>query len=608
MAINFPDSPQINQELVVGVTTWFWTGFAWEVRRVTPTGPTGPTGPSGLVGPTGPTGAASVIPGPTGPTGPSVTGPQGVFALSSSAPPTNASPGQSWFNSSTGKVYVYYDSYWVEVGAAPIGATGPTGPQGSGPTGPTGAASTVTGPTGPTGPAGPVTPGVPGPVGANGKYIAADVYPGTPQSGDAWINTTNMRTYVYYDSYWVEVSANDAGPTGPTATGPTGPAGPASTIAGPTGPTGPSVTGPTGATGPTGPSGGPTGPTGSQGTRGSTGPTGPTGPSVTGPTGPTGPQGQSLLPFRNILINGSMQIAQRANSASGITTSGYYTTDRWHTHIENVGTWTITKEFTGVNASTTSLQLLNTGPQSSLNANSLLKVEQRIEGQLLQHIGKGTANADSLTLSFYVKSSVTGTFIAQLADAANIRSISKEYVITSVNQWQAVSLTFPPDTTGGLIQNNSNTGLTVSLYVAAGSNYTSGGTLSTSWTNDVLATMAVNQANAAAQVGNAISFTEIQLEPGTISTFFEQRPVDVELQRCMRYFEKSAGTGQVAAAAYTAAYPTVFYKVRKRAIPIVTPVFNVGSGATFTATLDGHMQASNNSSTTFYSYTANAEL
>ena len=169
-AIDFPSNPTVNQQVTVSNTTWFWTGFYWEVRRITPTGPTGPTGPVGLTGATGPTGAASNVTGPTGPTGPAITGPQGAFALTIDTPPSAPYLGQSWFNPNSGKVYVYYDSYWVEVGAAPIGATGPTGPQGSGPTGATGAASNVTGPTGATGPAGPETPGVPGPVGPNGKY------------------------------------------------------------------------------------------------------------------------------------------------------------------------------------------------------------------------------------------------------------------------------------------------------------------------------------------------------------------------------------------------------------------------------------------------------
>ena len=240
-----------------------------------PTGPTGPTGSTGPTGPTGPTGAvgpaltilgyyatlaalqaadpvgavgegyvigtgelyvwsaassawinAGQTLGPTGPTGP--TGPKGTFVPNAATPPNNPNAGDTWFNTEDGAVYVYYDSFWVEVGTSEFGgATGPTGATGpsGGPTGPTGATGPAGGPTGPTGPTG-------------------------------------------------------AGATGPT--GPTGPTGAQGTqgvqgvqgIQGVTGPSGP--TGPTGSSGPTGP----TGPTGSTGPTGPTGSTGPTGPSV----------------------------------------------------------------------------------------------------------------------------------------------------------------------------------------------------------------------------------------------------------------------------------------------------------------------------------------
>lgn len=101
-------------------------------------GPTGATGATGIAGSTGATGPASTVVGPTGPTGATgaasnVTGPtgtQGRFAYSSLSAPTSASPGDAWFDPNSGSAYIYYDNYWVEVGAAPIGPTGPQGPAG----------------------------------------------------------------------------------------------------------------------------------------------------------------------------------------------------------------------------------------------------------------------------------------------------------------------------------------------------------------------------------------------------------------------------------------------------------------------------------------------
>jgi hypothetical protein len=104
-----------------------------------PTGPTGPTGTTGTTGPTGPTGAASTVEGPTGPTG--------AWTTTSSTPPTGATEGDAWFDPNTGGIFIYYDGYWVETGAAPLGPTGPTGATGiQGITGPTG----IQGPPGPS--------------------------------------------------------------------------------------------------------------------------------------------------------------------------------------------------------------------------------------------------------------------------------------------------------------------------------------------------------------------------------------------------------------------------------------------------------------------------
>ena len=194
-AIDFPNSPSVDQTFSAGGNVWRWTGTVWQVVRVTPTGP---TGAAGATGPTGPTGAS---------------GSAGQFTAQSNTPPASPVAGDAWFNTEDGAVYIYYDSYWVEIGTSEFGgATGPTGPAGG------------AGVTGPTGPAG----GPTGPTGATGSTGAT--------------------------------GAGDTGPTGPT--GATG-------GAGPTGPTGAGATGPTGSTGATGPTGasvtGPTGPTGAQG-------------------------------------------------------------------------------------------------------------------------------------------------------------------------------------------------------------------------------------------------------------------------------------------------------------------------------------------------------
>jgi hypothetical protein len=117
--------------------------------------------------------------------------------------------------------------------------------------------------------------------------------------------------------------------------------------------------------------------------------------------------------FRNIVINGDMQIAQRNTSVASITTSGYYTVDRWEINISSMGTWTQSQSTdvpTGQGFAN-SLKMDCTAADASPSAGDQVVIEQKVEGQNLQYLKKGTANASSLTLSFWVKSNKTGTLL-----------------------------------------------------------------------------------------------------------------------------------------------------------------------------------------------------
>jgi hypothetical protein len=120
-AIDFPNAPELNDEFTSGNTTWKWDGVSWNTIRTPVVGPTGPQGEIGNPGPTG------------------------AWSYSSSTPPEGGVEGQAWFDPNTGGIFIFYDGYWVETGASPVGPQGPSGE--SGPTGPAG----ETGPTGPSG-------------------------------------------------------------------------------------------------------------------------------------------------------------------------------------------------------------------------------------------------------------------------------------------------------------------------------------------------------------------------------------------------------------------------------------------------------------------------
>ena len=272
--------------------------------------------------------------------------------------------------------------------------------------------------------------------------------------------------------------------------------------------------------------------------------------------------------FRNIVINGDMQIAQRSTSVASITTSGYYTLDRWQTVISSLGTWTQSQS-TDVPSGygfSKSLKMDCTTADASPSASDELYVRTKFEGQNLQYLKKGTANAVSLTASFWVKSTKTGTFIVELFDNDNSDFVSKSYTINASNTWEFKTVTFPADTTSAF-DNDNAVSLGIHFYLGAGTDITSG-ILNSTWTDSAIQTgRAVGQVNCADSTSNDWLITGVQLEAGTSATDFEFLPIDVSLGRCLRYFEL-AGFGATAIANSTTNYQSlVQYKVTKRALP-----------------------------------------
>jgi hypothetical protein len=185
--------------------------------------------------------------------------------------------------------------------------------------------------------------------------------------------------------------------------------------------------------------------------------------------------------MKNIIINGDMSIAQRGTSTASITGTAYNTIDRFQTNISSMGTWTQSQSTdvpTGQGFAT-SLKMDCTTADASPAASDVVNVRTKFEGQNLQYLKKGTASAESLTLSFWVKSNKTGTYIAELYDTDNDRQISKSYTISLADTWEKKTVTFAGDTTGTFTNDNAES-LRCTFYLGAGSDWTSG-TLSTSW-------------------------------------------------------------------------------------------------------------------------------
>jgi len=256
---------------------------------------------------------------------------------------------------------------------------------------------------------------------------------------------------------------------------------------------------------------------------------------------------QSAYPFRNLLYNGAMQISQRGTSTASISNAyAHYTADRWVTYAGTLGTWTQSIENdaptgTGLRRS---LKMLCTTADASPAAGDLLRIQQSLEGFDVQRVAKGTTGAQALTLTFWVKSNVTGTYIAELYDEDNTRSVSKSYTVSASGTWEQKTLTFPADTTG-VNDNDNAASLTLILHLAEGSTYTSG-TLATTWGAVTNANRAVGQTNLASATSNYWQVTGVQLETGSVSTPFEFLPYTDDLRRCQRYFYTVASGNNVA--------------------------------------------------------------
>ena len=257
----------------------------------------------------------------------------------------------------------------------------------------------------------------------------------------------------------------------------------------------------------------------------------------------------STSPFRNIIINGDMSVAQRSTSATSISSSGYHALDRFRFGFTDtdqlVATISQDTDVPSGQGFSKSMKFLVTTVESALDANDALQIQYRIEGQNLQQLKYGTSSAESLTLSFWVKSSVTGTYALTFknSDDGGTKLNVNTYSISSANTWEKKTITISGDTATNIDNTNGNK-LEVLWGLTAGSNYK--GTSSSGWTSYSASKLFNGQTADIATTSSANFYlTGVQLEVGTSASDFEFLPFDVNLQRCERYYQILAGmTGQ----------------------------------------------------------------
>ena len=238
---------------------------------------------------------------------------------------------------------------------------------------------------------------------------------------------------------------------------------------------------------------------------------------------------------KNLIINGAMMVAQRGTVVNA--GNEYAGPDRMRFN-KNDGAFTISQSTdvpTGQGFGYSWKADVTTVAGTSGNYYTFL--QHRFEGQNFQSLKKGTSSAESFTLQFWIKTAVTGTYVIEVYDNDNNRSISQSYTVNSANTWEHKILTFPGDGIGALDKDN-NDSLEINCWLFAGSGYSSG-TLNTSWNTQNNANRAVGQVNAANNTSNDIYFTGFQLEVGKNATEFENRSYGEELALCQRYYQNS---------------------------------------------------------------------
>ena len=242
---------------------------------------------------------------------------------------------------------------------------------------------------------------------------------------------------------------------------------------------------------------------------------------------------------RNMVINGAMNVSQRATSVTGLgATGGYFTCDRWKTNFNGTaGRLTQTQTADGPNGiSANCLKLDCTTADTSIAAAEYLFISQYFEGQNLQRIGKGVTGAQQTTLSFYVKANAAFTFGAELVDADNSRSITKLFATTT--GWVRHELTFPADVDDGSspYDDDNAASLELNFWLHAGSNFTSGTLNTAAFANRVNTTRAAGIDSFFSSTNNNFFITGVQMEVGPVATDFEQEEISTTIAKCQRYF------------------------------------------------------------------------
>ena len=283
--------------------------------------------------------------------------------------------------------------------------------------------------------------------------------------------------------------------------------------------------------------------------------------------------------FKNRIINGAMVIDQRNAGASVTPTNGQYTLDRWSSTLTQASKFTVQQNAGSVTPPVGFINYLGVTSSSAyaVLTGDAFAIAQSIEGLNCADLAFGTASAVTITLSFWVRSSLTGTFGGSLINSAANRNYLFSYTISSANTWEQKTITLTGDTSGTWLTNTS-AGLTVRFGLGSGATFT--GTAST-WQAGNL----VQPTGSTSVVGtNGATFyiTGVQLEKGSTASAFDYRDYGRELAMCQRYYLKNTGVVEGGGVSFATVSRDVIvgvkvnFPVEMRATPTLTMVGTTG--------------------------------
>ncbi len=317
---------------------------------------------------------------------------------------------------------------------------------------------------------------------------------------------------------------------------------------------------------------------------------------------------------RNLIINGAMQVYQRGSQAGVRNT---YAVDRFKLLGSGSQLFTYSQSTTVPSGEgfSYSAKLDVTTADTSVAAGDFQILRYIFEGQDLQHLKYGTSDAQSLTLQFWIRSPKTGTHIVELGHTDDVSFNSQSYTIAVADTWQKVTLTFDGYQTTSIANDNTDS-FRITWWLMAGSDY-SGGTLSSNTWQSTTANHAVGQVNVVDSTSNEFYLTGVQLEVGEQATPFEHRSYGDELQRCLRYYERSYKDAVYFMNNSSGAQvqrQTNYFQVQKRGSPTLTQTATHADGSSTVGNVGGdidgimHSFSGGDNERVAFSWTADSEL